>query len=134
MDHNFLRWGSFGRSMSRYSDQVAPIVTVLVAASCVTPMPDDVWGNPQEQVGREIRVCGYMVDDANIVERRSTYGSDNRSGFNIAERGPIPFRFRGSLCVTGTVSYIGCRTGERLCSDWAFDYGISVRQWSPGRP
>ena len=88
----------------------------------------DVFAAPSRFVGQTVRVCGYMIDSANIVESPNRDDETRRGGLSIDGKGPLNLRYRGGLCVEGDVTYRGCATGPAICTDAAFDYGIRVRR------
>ncbi|MEA3030030.1 MAG: hypothetical protein QOG13_1355 [Sphingomonadales bacterium] len=104
-----------------------------MVSACVS-LPDDrdlVFARPQEVTGRSVRVCGFMIDSANIVESSDRDDSRHSGGLTIVARGPLNAFHRGRVCVEGNISYVGCVSGPTFCTDSAYDYGISVRRLLP---
>jgi len=106
-------------------------ILILVGAlgsACVgTPATrEPAFVRPDAFIGRSARVCGYMIDSANIVESPHREEWDRRGGLSIKERGPVDPFYRGRLCVEGSISFMGCETGPVICTDAAFDYAITI--------
>lgn len=106
------------------------LLASLAVAGCahVPPPRNDVFVNSATHVGQSVRVCGYRIDGANILESRRRRDWSHTGGLSIIERGPLPPLFRGRLCVEGTISRLGCETGPVVCVDAAFDFAISIRR------
>ena len=85
---------------------------------------NNVFVSPRDYVGRTVLVCGYMIDNSNILESRLRREWGRTSGLSIRSRGPLPARFLGRACVEGEISYLGCET--EACTGAGFDYAISI--------
>jgi hypothetical protein len=81
--------------------------------------------------GRQIAICGYMIDSSNIVESPNREDHGHARGLSIADRGPLRLPHQGRVCVEGIVVYLGCESGPALCTDAAFDYGIRIQRVLP---
>jgi hypothetical protein len=103
---------------------------VLVLGSCAHDQTAsaDVFQTPSQFVGQTVRVCGYMIDSANIVESADREDQRRAGGLVIAAKGPLNLLHRGPVCVEGELTYVGCATGPVICTDAAFDYGIRVQR------
>lgn len=109
-----------------------PLITIIglttVACASNTSSNFDAFDNPQNYLGEKIRVCGRMVDSANLVQIDKKTSDKNLQGFVIVGNRPTSNRLpRGKLCVEGLVVFIGCQTGDVVCTDAAFDYGIEIQ-------
>jgi hypothetical protein len=104
---------------------------VLIVACQSVPVNSDaaVYSNPAQFVGQAVTVCGFLAGSANILQRRN----DTSIGLSI-DGGPYSRRLaqlgeRAAVCLSGTISYLGCATNpEFICTDAAFDYQIRVAE------
>ena len=105
---------------------------MAVVAGCHT-LPSaigaSVFQNPAQFLGQSVRVCGYLIGPANILQRRNDVnvglsidgGVHARELAQLAERAPV--------CLAGIISYIGCDTDPKvICTDAAFDYMMHVAE------
>ena len=106
------------------------LASTLLAWGCITPDQgrNPVYVKPSSFVNERVQICGYMIDGANILEDPSNEGRHRSSGISISESGPLGPRYRGRVCVEGTISRMGCQTGPNFCTDAAFDYGIRIER------
>jgi len=74
-----------------------------------------------------------MINGSNILESGSRREWNRTSGLSIRDGGPLDLRFRGRVCVEGTISHLGCGPGGD-CTGAAFDHAISVRRVLSQRP
>jgi hypothetical protein len=88
----------------------------------------DIFVHPGNYVGKPVNVCGYILDGSNIIEGKSYSHPRLTGGLSILEMGDVGFRYKGHICVEGVIEYAGCETGDVVCTDAAFDYGIKVRK------
>ena len=104
------------------------LLLAVSLVSCVagSAARDDIFVNPSRYLGRQVDLCGYMIDSANIVEAEDRDDAARRGGFSIADKGPLNLLHRGPICVVGEIIYIGCQTGDVVCTDAFFDYGIRI--------
>lgn len=90
-----------------------------------------VFQNPAAYLGQQVRVCGNLMGTANLTERRGSahlLGIWTTDGDGIAPR-LVGLGEYGRVCLAGTIRYIGCVTGpDTICTDWAADYAVEVRQ------
>jgi hypothetical protein len=104
------------------------IATFCTACGHIPNSSQSVFSHPEIYSGSSAIVCGHIIDDANIVE------SDNRDedlksgGISIKNRGPLRNNFRGYACMQGKISYIGCKSGDMICTDQAYDYALTVEK------
>lgn len=100
----------------------ASLATLLVLiAGCTTTQPSDPTSPPSELLGQDVTVCGSL---------ESNHIKDERSGveFVLDDRLGLTWRKSGRFCVSGVITYRGCRTDPKiLCNDAAADFGIRVR-------
>lgn len=110
------------------------LVTFLVAALSLfgcSSVPDLdrsalVFRDPATYVGKQVRVCGFMVTPSNLQE-----SDDDLRGPGLSLDGPVIAATgwkRGDrlrTCLSGVVFKAGCETG--VCVDWAYEYGLSVK-------
>ncbi len=96
----------------------------LALASCATSGHDPrVFKEPALYVDQTVKLCGVMVGGPEFIPSK---GSPDR--LSIVELGPLDHTYRGPVCVTGTIVYLGCESGDVICSGWVRDYGILVNE------
>ena len=109
----------------------ALLVMVTASGAMASSESRPVFRHPAEYLGRNVRVCGFLIGASNITERRR----DGRFGLNVdvdAREHRVIRRARAQgeyarICLSGTIRHIGCETGPDGCTDWAYDYAIAVR-------
>jgi hypothetical protein len=108
-------------------------LSLAVAALCpacatASNRREPVFSHSAQFVGRDVRICGFMIDSSNIVESENREDRQRQGGLSILLRGPLDPFHRGRICVEGVISYLGCESGRIVCMDAAFDYAIAVRR------
>ena len=100
----------------------ACLVTFSLSGCAHAPLASaDVFGAPSRFVGQTVQLCGFVIDGANIVESADRHDDERRGGLSIAAKGPLDLQHRGRLCVEGEVTYVGCASGNLICTDAAYD-------------
>ncbi len=95
----------------------------MVSMSCATLEANpNVYNSPSLYEDQVVSMCGVMVGGPEIVPRR---GSSNR--ISIVELGPLEHSYRGPLCLTGKIVYLGCESGEVICFGAVRDYGVEIQ-------
>jgi hypothetical protein len=90
----------------------------------------DVFRNPQNFLGQQVRLCGYIRDafeDSNIWVTRRALDEDGLGlGFlsDRALQAPGPWHAQ-TRCVTGEIVYTGCAK-ENVCGWSNFPYALKV--------
>lgn len=115
--------------MKRWSPLSLVLMVVLVACQTAPAPALLVYGEPEQLLGKEAQVCGYLAGPANITERRG----DLRRGLSVIAteaQAPRLLKREGErVCLVGLVQYVGCATDPQVvCTDWAYDYAIKVRE------
>lgn len=114
---------------------VSTALAGFALVGCETVRSEDlqqrVFAEPASFVGQEVNVCGHLVH-GNIFDREA---APHRGLATAAEEGAIEqalvSRWGSRACVRGTIFFAGCQS-ENACLEWAFDYGIIVRNVSQG--
>ena len=120
------------RRMRAFHLPAALLLVATAAAAIAAGESRSVFRHPANHLGRNVRVCGYLIGPANITERRQ----DTRFGLNVeidAHEYRVVRRARAQgeyahICLSGTIRYRGCASGHVDCVDWAYDYSIEVRE------
>ena len=101
----------------------------LLVCSCTHSLAprSDIYVHPAKYKDQNVKLCGYVVDSANIFESADSEDHTRDGGLSIAERGPLDPLHRGWTCVEGEIVEFGCATGPRICLEAAYDYAIKVR-------
>jgi hypothetical protein len=111
------------------------VLATFTLAACATgsaPSGAQVFGDPRAHMGKEVSVCGYLVGISNITARSPVEGQEAGPGFALnGQAGALRRALRGGrsrVCLTGTLTYVGCASGDEICLGWMYDYVLNVHR------
>ena len=96
----------------------------VAAAGATARTRNHLFDAPQDYVGRNVLVCGYVVYGNSILERPDGV-LNRRGGLVILDDNPLPPNFDGHVCVEGMIGEL-CGEHQSICSEGLFDFGISI--------
>jgi len=74
--------------------------------------------------------CGVKRDGANLhLGQPENLFDLEVNGLTIRDHGPLDPLFRGSVCVSGELSWFGCGVGDVVCTDAIYPVAIAVQEY-----
>jgi hypothetical protein len=121
-----LPWHAFEMARSNWFC-IAGAVTFAVGCQTVPSQRGaPVFQNPANFTGQTVTVCGFLIGPANILQSRSDVNVGLSVDGGVHARALARLGERAPVCLTGTISYVGCETD--VCMGAAFDYMIHVTE------